>query len=139
MTANCVCGQVEITIDRKPDFINDCDCGLCRKVGAAWGYFAVETVRASGETQSYSRADKDEPSVQIHSCGTCGTTTHFTLTEACKTRQDVVNHVGVNMRLFDSTDLFGLEVRYPSGAAWSGDGPFGYRRQPLTISAEQPW
>lgn len=139
MTANCACERVEITIDRKPDFINECDCGLCRKVGAAWGYFAVEAVSAAGETQTYSRSDKTEPSVKIHSCPTCGTTTHFTLTEASKAREDVIDHVGVNMRLFQSKDLSGVEVRYPSGAAWSGEGPFGYRRPSLTISEQEPW
>ncbi|MEO0607798.1 MAG: aldehyde-activating protein [Pseudomonadota bacterium] len=139
MTANCACGHVEVTIERKPDFINDCDCGLCRKVGAAWGYFEIGAVTAKGETHSYTRDDKDEPSVQIHSCPHCGSTTHFTLTEACKKRDGVIDHVGVNMRLFDPNALSGVEVRYPSGAAWSGSGPFGYRRPSMIIGETQHW
>jgi hypothetical protein len=34
--------------------------------------------------------------------------------------------MGVNMRLADESDLAGIELRYPDGQAWSGEGAFGY-------------
>ena len=44
--------------------------------------------------------------------------------------------MGVNMRLADERDLAGLELRYPDGQAWSGEGEFGYVRAARIIGAE---
>jgi hypothetical protein len=37
--------------------------------------------------------------------------------------------MGVNMRLADESDLAGIELRYPDGQAWSGEGGFTYVRE----------
>ncbi|MEM9054724.1 MAG: aldehyde-activating protein [Pseudomonadota bacterium] len=139
MTSSCACGNVKIRIDRKPDFIYDCNCSLCRKTGGAWGYFTSEEVTAIGATVAFSRSDKASPIVEIHSCGLCGSTTHFLLTEAYKARHPEIDQIGVNMRLFDPELLSGVEIHYPDGKAWSGKGPFKFRRSKMTISSETPW
>jgi hypothetical protein len=54
-------------------------------------------------------------------------------------RHGPVDMVGVNMRLFDLRDLQGVEVRFPDGDAWSGNGPFGYRREAVTIGGHPGW
>ena len=139
MTNTCACGSVRITITQKPDFIYDCDCTLCRKSGAAWGYFAPDEVNADGQTIAFARNDKETPIVEIHSCAVCGSTTHFALTDAHRAKNPDVDQVGVNMRLFDADQLDGVEVQYPNGSAWSGEGPFGFRRKSVTLSSENPW
>lgn len=139
MTNTCACGSVSVTVKRKPDFVYDCDCNLCRKSGAAWGYFTFEEVIAEGQTIAYSRKDKTVPIVEIHSCAVCGSTTHFNLTEVYKAKHPDVDQVGVNMRLFDADQLDGVEVQYPNGSAWSGKGAFGFRREPTTLSPDNPW
>jgi len=139
MTNTCACGSVTVTVKRKPDFINDCDCNLCRKSGAAWGYFAADDVEADGRTIAFARKDKAVPIVEIHSCAVCGSTTHFTLTDAYQAEHPDVDQVGVNMRLFDADQLDGVQVQYPNGSAWSGEGPFEFRREPMTLSSENPW
>lgn len=129
---SCHCGLVGLTVERRPDYINECNCTLCRKTAARWGYFEPSLVGVRGATRTYSRSDKPDPFVQVHFCGACGTTTHFTLTAAAVARfgQDLV---GVNMRLADESDLAGIELRYPDGYAWSGAGDFGYVRDPRII------
>lgn len=139
MTGTCLCGAVSVMIDAKPDFINDCNCSLCRKVGGAWGYFPSSSIKITGKTFSFSRRDKEIPGVEVHSCTTCATTTHWVLTKSFKEQHPSADQVGVNMRLFDPDDLKGIEVRYPDGKNWAGDGPFGYRRSALTISDSAPW
>ena len=139
MTGSCLCGAVSVTIDAKPEFINDCNCSLCRKVGAAWGYFPSSTVRTAGNTCSVTRRDKEVPGVEVHSCRTCGATTHWVLTQTFKDQNPSADQVGVNMRLFDPDDLEGVEVRFPDGKDWSGEGPFGYRRKALTIGDGALW
>ena len=128
-----------MTVKRKPDYIYDCDCNLCRKSGAAWGYFTADEVTSEGPTIAFARKDKTDPIVEIHSCAVCGSTTHFTLTETYQAEHPGVDQVGVNMRLFDANQLDGVEIQYPNGSEWSGDGPFGFRRNPQTLSSKNPW
>ena len=139
MTTTCLCGAVSVTIEAKPAFINDCNCSMCRKTGAAWGYFAPASVTATGETVTYSRDDKAAPAVDIHSCASCGTTTHWTRTGAFIQKHQTNDMAGVNMRLFDPDELAGVEVHFPDGKAWSGEGPFGYRRAAMAISETTRW
>ena len=128
MTVDCLCGAVSVDIQEKPEFIMACNCDMCRKSGARWGYFDPPSVSVSGETQTYRRTDKAEPGSEKHFCPTCGVTTHFRLTEA-----SVAKHgdamMGVNLALATESELAGVELRYPDGEAWSGEGEFGFVRE----------
>lgn len=139
LTGTCLCGAVSITLEAKPEFINDCNCSLCRKVGAAWGYFPSASVAVSGKTVSFVRRDKDPAGVEVHSCEICGATTHWLLLKAFKELHQLPDTMGVNMRLFDPDELNGVEVRFPNGKDWFGEGPYGYRRTAMTISDSTPW
>ena len=123
---SCLCGQINIEIAKKPEYINECNCTLCSKSGARWGYFHPSEVTVEGATQGFCRDDKADPNAQIHFCQTCGATTHFVLTESAISRFGKNSLVGVNMRLADEGDLAGIELQYPNGRAWSGEGSFGY-------------
>ncbi len=127
MTLSCQCGRVRIKIETRPEFVNDCNCNLCRKTGALWGYFAPSTVAVAGATSGYCREDKPAPAVEVHFCANCGATTHFALTETAIAQFGNV-HMGVNMCLAEMRELAGVEVRYPDGLGWSGVGPFGHVR-----------
>ena len=138
MTGSCVCGAVDVSIDVQPTFIHDCNCSLCRKVGAAWGYFTAAEVRTTGDTSSFIRQDKNGAFAQVHSCKTCAATTHFVLTESFKLNNPSIDQVGVNMRIFEPSELDGIEVRFPDGSNWIGEGAYDYRRNPMTISSTTP-
>lgn len=128
----CLCGQLSAETATRPEFIHECNCTLCRKSGARWGYFHPDDVSTAGTTSTFSRADKDEPAAQLHFCPVCGTTTHFTLTEAAAAKFGNTM-MGVNLRLADERDLAGIELRFPDGAAWGGAGEFGYVRDSVVI------
>ena len=132
MELKCLCGEVRVRLAERPSFIHECNCSLCRKSGAQWSYLEPSGVSVEGETISYRREDKEVPAAELHSCRTCGATTHFVLTEAV-----VAEHgntmMGVNMRLADGDDLRGIELRYPDGASWTGAGEFDYVREPVTL------
>ena len=128
LNLSCLCGQLRVTIAKRPDFIHECNCTLCSKTGARWGYFDPSEVSVDGAAKGYCRDDKDDPAARIHFCETCGATTHFRLTESAVARfGDSV--MGVNMRLADERDLVGIELRFPDGLAWPGEGAFGYVRE----------
>jgi hypothetical protein len=129
---SCHCGRVVVRTEKRPDFIHDCNCTLCQKTGAIWGYFQPSEVTVEGTTVGYSRDDKPEPGVSIRFCSWCGTTTHFELTEATIAKFGNTM-LGVNMRLADESDLEGVELRYPDGRTWLGEGNFGYVREARII------
>ena len=134
MTLSCHCGEIRIELMKRPDFIHACNCSLCTKSGARWGYLHPSEVSVEGVSLAYSRRDKAAPAVEVHFCGICGSTTHFRLTaDAIAKHGDSM--MGVNMQLADEADLEGMEVRYPDGRAWAGAGDFGYVRLPRLIGA----
>ncbi len=128
MTLSCLCGQLRVTLAKRPDFIHECNCTLCGKSGARWAYFHPSEVGVEGATRGYRRADKDDPAAELRFCETCGATTHFILTERSVARFGN-SMMGVNMWLADAGDLAGIELRYPDGRAWSGAGDFTYVRE----------
>lgn len=132
MTLSCLCGRVRLTVERQPEYINECNCTMCSKTGARWGYFHPSKVTVDGSTKGYCRADKDVSNSEVHFCAECGSTTHFVLTERAVSKFGNTL-MGVNMWLADERDLHGIEVRYPDGHAWSGIGGFGYVREPRII------
>ena len=132
MKLTCHCGQIRVEVGKRPDFINECNCSLCSASGAQWGYFHPSEVTVEGETKAYSRGDKDEAGAAMQFCPNCGSTTHFTLTEAAQAKHG--NSVlGVNLRLADQADLAGIELRYPDGRGWDGASAFGYVREARVI------
>ena len=132
MSLNCLCGAVTVAIEQRPEYIHDCNCILCTKSGAHWGYFHPNEVKAEGATEGYSRADKESPNAEVHFCPKCGATTHFVLTESAVARFGNVV-MGVNMWLADPSDLRGIELRFPDGRAWPGEGDFAYVREARSL------
>ena len=124
----CHCGQIRIELEKRPDYIHECNCTLCCKSGARWAYFHPSEVRVEGTASGYSRDDKDDPAAFVQFCARCGSTTHFVLTDSAAAKFGNTL-MGVNMRLADEADLAGIELRYPDGRAWAGEGAFGYVRE----------
>lgn len=134
LNLSCLCGQIRIKLNGRPEFIHECNCTLCSKTGARWGYFHPSEVSVEGEAKGYCRGDKDEASAEVQFCSTCGSTTHFVLTK------DAISKfgnslMGVNMWLAEAQDLAGTELRFPDGQSWSGQGDFGYVREPRIIGS----
>jgi hypothetical protein len=129
---SCLCGQVRIETRRRPDFINECNCALCSNAGAQWAYFHPSDVKVEGPTKGFSRGDKEDPAAEMRFCENCGATTHFVLTASAVSKFGDVQ-MGVNMRLADEKDLAGVELRYPDGRGWSGEGGFDFVREARII------
>lgn len=81
-----------------------------------------------GAAQGYCREDKDDPGALLQFCAKCGVTTHFVLTAGAVAKHGNVA-MGVNMALAEERDLAGIELRYPDGRSWSGEGEFAYVRE----------
>ena len=112
ISGGCHCGAVRITVPRRPDYINNCDCSLCTKRGATWAYFRPGEVQVEGATQFYVRADTPKPCLATHWCAACGCTTHWTPLLAD------LDRMGVNASLFDPGAMIGIESRAIDGRSW---------------------
>ncbi len=124
---SCLCGLIRVEVQKRPDYIHECNCTLCSKSGVRWAYLHPSEVSVEGNTTGFCREDKDDPGAEIQFCPKCGSTTHFTLTVSAVSRFGN-SLIGVNMLLADESDLAGIELRYPDGRAWPGEGEFTYVR-----------
>lgn len=129
---SCLCGLIRVGLSKRPDYINECNCTLCSKSGARWGYFHPSEVSIDGDAKGYCRTDKEDPAAEIRFCENCGSTTHFNLTASAVAKFGNTM-LGVNMLLADEHDLAGLELRFPDGRAWTGAGEFVYLREARII------
>ena len=48
----CHCGAVRLTLPSTPEIATDCNCSLCRRIGAPWVYFEFGTVTIEGHPDS---------------------------------------------------------------------------------------
>ncbi|KAL1908147.1 hypothetical protein Sste5344_006148 [Sporothrix stenoceras] len=44
LAATCHCGNVRITVPGPPEFLNECLCTVCYKLGGVWAYYKTDQV-----------------------------------------------------------------------------------------------
>lgn len=118
MQGRCACGNVTVTVARPPEYINFCNCSLCRRTGGGWGYFDRDEVRVEGEVRGFVRSDlpPDDTVLETQFCPTCGAAVRWVPLPHYDSRR-----TGVNMRLFDPVELAGIETRFPNGIDWGSE------------------
>ena len=108
---SCHCGNVTFSLAQPPEKLVDCNCSICRRIGALWGHLEIEDVsidRQGGETIAYVHGDRE---LAIHTCATCGCTTHWE-----NLRPDKYSHMAVNFRMCEPEVISRFTVRKFDGA-----------------------
>ena len=105
----CHCGAVTYRFDHAPSKTTDCNCSICRRLGALWIYAPVAQVQITGKTVGYTRG---EASLAFHHCPTCGCTTHW---ENLTPEADGA-YMAVNLRLAAPDVIAQIPVRHFDGA-----------------------
>jgi hypothetical protein len=108
---SCHCGAVRYELAEAPEWLTICNCSLCRRVGALWAHVDRATARVSHDgdaTFTYVQGDKR---VALHTCKTCGCTTHWTSLMA-----EASTRMGINCRMAEPGDIAALRVRNFDGA-----------------------
>ncbi len=118
MKGRCACGAVSVSLTRKPEYINFCNCGLCRRTGGAWSYFQAGEIQVHGPLSDFRRSDIDEVCLTTQFCPGCGSVVRSVPLPAFDE-----GRVGINMRLFEPDDLEGIETRFPDGINWVDERP----------------
>jgi len=113
--ATCHCGAVRIEIAEPPVAVTECNCSICRRLGARWAYYRPDQVRIICEpwaTTGYVQGDR---TLATHHCNVCGCITHWESIDPAFTER-----MGVNSRLIDPALMVGVKVRKFDGAdSWT--------------------
>lgn len=71
--ATCHCGGISITAPRRPAYVNECQCTLCRRYAVAWAYYDPAEVKVDikegAATAKYIWGDRD---LSFDFCTKCG-------------------------------------------------------------------
>ena len=108
--ASCHCSAVRFEISLKPISLTDCNCSICRRLGARWAHYLPDQVKAIFEPGATSIYMWNERCIEFHHCRVCGCTTHYEEIGEEPRRP-------VNARLMDATDLDGVRIRRFDGAS----------------------
>lgn len=81
-TAQCLCGEISITLQGDPKFTVACNCQNCqRRTGAAFGvatYFKNEAIIGkTGKPETYSVTGESGKQLENSFCTRCGTTVYW--------------------------------------------------------------
>ena len=108
---SCHCGNVSVTMERLPHSVTSCNCSICYRLGAIWGYYHPAKLNASSDSAPLANYTWGKKHMRFFHCPLCGCVTHYETTEASGN-----NWVGVNFRMMDATVIDSVPVRYFDGA-----------------------
>ena len=109
MEGSCHCGAVRLSVAVAPAEVTECNCSICRRLGARWAYYSPSQVKITkqGMTQPYVWGDR---MLAFHRCRSCGVTTHWQSLDGTQDR------MAINARIMDGMDWGAIRVRQFDGA-----------------------
>lgn len=111
LEGSCHCGAVSFQVTQQPEWLTECNCSICRRLGALWFHIEEKNFRlepSSGATTAYSYGERN---LAVHSCAVCACTTHW---ENLKPEPPV--RMAVNFRLCPPEEIAKYKVRHFDGA-----------------------
>ncbi len=107
---SCHCGAIILELRDEPVDAGDCNCSLCRRVGALWHHCSPSLVTVIGKATGYVQGDR---TLTTWRCGTCGNVTHWTILD-----NPSYDRMAVNLRLLDPALWEHLPRRFIDGASY---------------------
>lgn len=107
----CHCGNVKLSIPQLTENATSCNCSICSRYAAVWGYFTESDVQTSVGDQGISSYSYGDKMINFNRCNQCGCITHYTSTNPSPS-----SRVAVNYRMFNSDMLGQVNIRYFDGA-----------------------
>jgi hypothetical protein len=109
----CHCGETSWLLDGDPGRITACNCTLCSRYGALWAYdFEDERIRLEGGTNTYTRAAKANPTLEIHFCPNCACVLAY---RELQRDGDGRRRIAVNIRLAPPDSVAHLAIDHFDG------------------------
>lgn len=67
LTVSCHCRALRLSVSHVPEYLNICQCSICRRYGAGWGYYESHEVTFLSPTTA---ASQDRLSAGLDAKGT---------------------------------------------------------------------
>ena len=111
LCADCHCGRVRIEVVGPPEFLVDCNCAICRRVGALWAFYDLRTARIEGAAEHAAGYIWGPKTINTFHCRHCGCVTHW---EPLNPETD--SRFAINARLLVPSAIVDVKVRRFEGA-----------------------
>ncbi len=111
INGQCHCGNVVMEMEKLPKNLTSCNCSVCNRIGALWGYYAPKNVKVTVRELPTSIYLWGEENIELHHCQQCGCMTHYLTTEKCPDTR-----IGVNFRMMELSITKPIPIRRFDGA-----------------------
>ncbi|HXU99259.1 MAG TPA: GFA family protein [Caulobacteraceae bacterium] len=109
--ATCHCEAVKFEVAHAPEWVNSCNCSICRRLGTLCAYYALGEVRLVSPDPPLGDYVWGDRMITFHHCQVCGCPTHWT-----PNGEEHPDRMGFNARLFDPEVMAGVRIRRFDGA-----------------------
>ena len=72
ISGSCHCGAVRFELDETPGWLTDCNCSICRRLGALWAHSDRSRIRIDADEKATERYAWGDASLAFVRCATCG-------------------------------------------------------------------
>ena len=108
---SCHCGRVSFELEARLDYVMECNCSLCRRVGALWHGASDSSLRVTRGEDELLLYQFNSMVAKHYSCKHCG------IHPFSRPRLDPGRRA-VNVRCIDGVDLSALPIKHFDGANW---------------------
>jgi len=74
---SCHCGAIQFQITEEPKWLVNCNCSICRRISGLWAHVDLSNVTITAEEDASLAYIQGDKMLAIHTCKTCGCTTHW--------------------------------------------------------------
>ncbi|MCJ2376697.1 aldehyde-activating protein [Vibrio sp. ZSDZ34] len=111
----CHCGNITLSFNKYPESLTSCNCSICHRYAALWGYYQPDEVVVSSKTTSSKTYQWGDGYIDFHHCRQCGCVTHYTSTSLSP-----IQKVAINFRMDNPSQLANIPQRRFDGArSWT--------------------
>jgi len=107
----CHCGAISFEVSITPEWLTQCNCSICRRIGALWCHADISEVTIHQEVHTSTRYIQGDKSLAVHTCNTCGCTTHWE-----NLKLEAHSHMAVNFRMCSNEEVARFTIRHFDGA-----------------------
>lgn len=107
----CHCGRVRFELDAVLDYVMECNCSLCRRVGALWHGASDASLRITAGESELTLYQFHTMTAKHYHCRHCG------IHPFCRPRLDPTRWA-VNVRCLDDVEATSLPLKRFDGANW---------------------
>lgn len=110
----CHCGRIKYSVTFLPDTVTICNCSICRRYNAVWGYFRRDQVKLDIADEAEAAYQWNDRMINFIHCRFCGSITHYEDIERMPKSRLAINFrmcpddvwKDIRIRRFDGADTF---------------------------------